>query len=159
MLLLSSKTDKHIQILSGVLLAFLIVDGIAIAVGSLIKEFIPIEYLKVFSGIIFIIFGFLILINKNDESKKTKKFNNPFLTSFLLIILTEFGDKTQIAAALFATKYNPFMVLIGTMLALTLLSLIAIFFGKIIYKKLSKKTINKIAGIIFIIMGITFFII
>lgn len=159
MLLLSSKTDKHIQILSGVLLAFLIVDGIAIAVGSLIKEFIPIEYLKVFSGIIFIIFGFLMLINKNDESKKTKKFNNPFLTAFLLIILTEFGDKTQIAAALFATKYNPFMVLIGTMLALTLLSLIAIFFGKIIYKKLSKKTINKIAGIIFIIMGITFFII
>ena len=141
------------------MLAFLIVDGIAIAAGSWITEIIPIEYLKIVSGIIFVVLGLLMLINKKEETEKSKNYNKPFITAFLLILLTEWGDKTQIAAALFATRYNPLMVLIGTILALFILSIIAIFFGKILSEKMPRKTINKIAGIIFIIMGITFFII
>lgn len=158
-LLLSSKTDKHLQVLIGVMLAFLIVDGIAIAVGSWITEIIPIKYLKVVSGSIFIILGMLMLISKKTETEKSKNSNNPFITAFLLILLTEWGDKTQIAAALFATRYNPVMVLIGTILALFVLSIIAIFFGKILSEKMPKKTINRLAGVIFVIMGIIFFII
>ncbi len=157
-LLLSSKTNKHMQILVGVTLAFLIVDGIAIAAGSWITTIIPIKYLKIISGIVFIIFGILMLLHKKEEDEKTKKFNTPFITAFFLILLTEWGDKTQIAAALFATKYNPYMVLIGTITSLFILSIIAIFFGKIISEKIPRKTINKIAAIIFIIMGLIFFI-
>jgi putative Ca2+/H+ antiporter (TMEM165/GDT1 family) len=157
-LLLSSKTNKHMQILIGVTLAFLIVDGIAIAAGSWITTIIPIKYLKIISGIIFVIFGILMLLHKKEEDEKNKKFNTPFITAFFLILLTEWGDKTQIAAALFATKYNPYMVLIGTITSLFILSIIAIFFGKIISEKIPRKTINKIAAIIFIIMGLIFFI-
>ena len=138
------------------MIAFLIVDGIAIALGSWITEIVPIKYLKIISGIIFIILGLLMLINRKEETEKSKSYNNPFITAFLLILLTEWGDKTQIAAALFATKYNPLMVLIGTILALLILTIIAIFFGKILSEKMPKKTINKVAGIIFLIMGITF---
>ena len=155
-LLLSSKTTKHFQILFGVLLAFLIVDGIAIAAGSWITTFIPIFYLKIVSGIIFILFGILILINKNNEEEKTKSYQNPFVTSFFLILLTEWGDKTQIAAALFATRFNPIGVLLGSMIALSILSIIAIFFGKLISERISKETINRVAAGVFIIMGIVF---
>jgi putative Ca2+/H+ antiporter (TMEM165/GDT1 family) len=158
-LLISSKTNKHIQILIGVMLAFLIVDGIAIALGSWITEIIPIRYLKIFSGIIFIILGIFMMMNKKSETEQSRSYHNPFITAFLLILLTEWGDKTQIAAALFATRYNPLMVLIGTILALFVLSIIAIFFGKMVSEKIPKETINKIAGIIFILMGITFFMI
>lgn len=155
-LLLSSKTTKHFQILMGVLLAFLIVDGIAIAAGSWITMIIPIFYLKIVSGLVFILFGILILINKNDEEGKTKSFRNPFVSSFLLILFSEWGDKTQIAAALFATRFNPFAVLIGAMIALTLLSIIAIFFGKLISDNVSRNTINKFAAMVFIVMGVVF---
>lgn len=141
------------------MIAFLIVDGIAIALGSWITEIIPIKYLKIASGIIFIILGLLMLINKKEETEKSKNYNKPFITAFLLILLTEWGDKTQIAAALFATRYHPLMVLIGTLSALFILSIIAVFFGKILSEKMPKKTIQKAAGIIFVIMGITFFII
>jgi putative Ca2+/H+ antiporter (TMEM165/GDT1 family) len=75
-----------------------------------------------------------------------------------MIFLTEWGDKTQVAAALFATQYNAWLVLLGTMLALSLLSLLAIFFGKILNKKLNQKLLKKVAGVVFIILGITFFI-
>jgi len=81
-----------------------------------------------------------------------------FFSAFLLILLTEWGDKTQIAAALFAIQYNPWFVFLGTISALFMLSIIAIFFGKIIYNRIPKQTINKIAAGVFIIIGITFFI-
>ena len=139
----------------GAILAFAIVDGVAILAGTWITTVIPIDYLKIISAIVFIIIGLVMLISKDGEEKETKQ-RNPFFAAFLLIMLTEWGDKTQIAAAIFATQYNGLFVFIGTMTALTILSLIAIFFGKIISKRINKKIVNKIAGIVFIILGITF---
>lgn len=156
-LLLSSKTKKHLQLLLGVMLAFLIVDGIAIAAGSWITTVIPTNVLKIVSGAVFIIFGIFMLINKRggEESKTYDK--SPFISAFLLIFLTEWGDKTQIVAALFATKFNALMVLVGTILALTILSVIAVYFGKFISERIDKKLITKVAGTVFIIMGLSFF--
>ena len=157
-LLLSSKTNKHLHLLAGAICAFLIVDGIAIAAGTWITMVIPIDYLKILSGIIFILFGIVILLNKDKDTDKTPSHRNPFIAAFLIIMLTEWGDKTQIAAALFAIKYNPYLVLIGTLIALTFLSVIAIYFAKYISEKMNKKTINIIAGIVFIVLGISFII-
>jgi putative Ca2+/H+ antiporter (TMEM165/GDT1 family) len=67
------------------------------------------------------------------------------------------GDKTQIASGLFATKYNPVMVFIGVISALTILSVMAVYLGKFIALRMNKKTISKVAGIIFVILGILCF--
>ncbi len=40
-LLLASKTDKHMHLLLGIILAFLIVDGIAILAGEWITDIAP----------------------------------------------------------------------------------------------------------------------
>ena len=137
----------------GVVIAFIIVDGVAIALGSWITTIIPIIILNIVSGAIFILFGLLILLAKeNDEEKKAKN-KNIFLAGFILIMLTEWGDKTQIAAALFSINYNPLLVFVGTILALTMLSIIAIYFGKFISEKISEKYIKKIGGVTFIILG------
>ena len=131
------------------------VDGIAILAGTWITTVIPIDYLKIISAIVFIMIGIFMLISKDGVEKSTKD-RNPFFAAFLIIMLTEWGDKTQIAAAIFATQYDGIFVFIGTMTALAILTLIAIFFGKIISTRVNKKIINKIAGIVFIILGITF---
>jgi putative Ca2+/H+ antiporter (TMEM165/GDT1 family) len=99
-----------------------------------------------------------MLFSKDNEEEKETLQKNPFVASFLIIMLTEWGDKTQIAAAIFATQYNAILVLIGTITALIFLTLIAIFFSKIISKRINKKLINKIAGIVFILIGLTFVI-
>jgi len=157
-LILSSKTRKHLQLLIGVILAFIIVDGIAILAGSWVTTIVPINILKIISGTVFIFFGLLMLFKKDkDEEKKTYD-KNIFVAGFLLIMLTEWGDKTQIAAALFSINYNPIMVLIGTILALTFLSIIAIYFGKFISKRINEKLITKTGGVAFIILGIFFLI-
>jgi hypothetical protein len=43
--------------------------------------------MKIIAGGIFIIFGFITLIKREEEIKLTKKEINPFITGFLLIFI------------------------------------------------------------------------
>jgi len=157
-LLLSLRIKKHLYLLLGVMLAFLIVDGVAVLIGSWVINIVPINFLKIFSATVFIIFGVIILIRKEVKSKSKLYFRNSFLSGFVLIFLTEWGDKTQIALGIFATKYNPLMVLIGAMIALTVLSIMAIYLGRFVSNKLDKKVLTKVAGTVFILLGISLFL-
>lgn len=153
---LASKTKKYLQLLLGVTLAFIIADGLAILLGDFIAKIIPIIYVKIGAGIIFIIIGVIMLINYKKEEKKYK-LKTPFLSGFGLVLISEMGDKTQLASGLFATKFNPAFVFIGVIAALVVLSLIAIYLGRFIMEKVNKKTVSIIAGILFILIGIASF--
>jgi len=155
-LILSTKMEKYFHLLAGIVVAFLIVDGIAVSIGSWITNVVPVTLLRIVSGIVFIIFGVLIL--REREVKKINKFysRSPFISGFVLIFITEWGDKTQITSAIFATKYNPLLVLTGAMAALALLSGIAVYLGKFVSNKVDKKSMTKIAGTVFMLMGISF---
>ncbi|MFC1705016.1 TMEM165/GDT1 family protein [Nanoarchaeota archaeon] len=154
---LSTKTKKHLPLILGVVLAFIITDGLAILLGDWISNFIPMDYIKIIAGIIFILFGVILLMNSKEEKEKYE-LKNPFISSFLLITMMEMGDKTQIAAALFATKFNPFLVFLGVITALLALSILAVYAGKFIVKKVDKKVVSKVAGILFILIGLSSFI-
>lgn len=152
--LLSSRTKKHIQLLIGVMCGFLIVDGFAILIGSWIVTIIPEFWLKTITGIIFVVLGLLMLLNKEKDEENKTHLTNPLVTGFLMILMAEWGDKTQIASALFAAKYNPFVVFVAVMGALFLLSASAIYFGKLIAHKIDKQLTTKIAGTIFVVLGL-----
>ncbi len=86
-LLLASKTKKHLQLLSGVILAFIIADGLAILLGDFIKNIIPMNYIKIGAAIIFIIFGIIILIS-DKKIKKNYSIKNPFfLWIFISVVI------------------------------------------------------------------------
>ncbi len=154
-ILLSSRTREYIPLLAGVMLAFLITDGFAILIGSWMTGIIPLDLLKLISGGVFILFGALILRGDQKEAEEERELSsgNALLSGFSLIFLSEWGDKTQIASALFATEYNPFMVFIGVMAALFILSVMAIYLGQIISQKVDRKLVSRIAGTIFLIIG------
>ncbi|MGB3457770.1 MAG: TMEM165/GDT1 family protein [Halobacteriota archaeon] len=59
-LLLASKTEKHLLLFLGTILAFFIVDGIAILAGEEITHLIPGSLMKILSAAVFIISGLLI---------------------------------------------------------------------------------------------------
>jgi putative Ca2+/H+ antiporter (TMEM165/GDT1 family) len=112
--------------------------------------------LKIAAGMIFIAFGALKLGMNGTKRSRESSSRNAFLSGFGLIFLTEWGDKTQIAAALRATKYNAIIVLAGTMGALILLSAIAIYLGKFISNKVRSKTLTRVAWFVFILIGVSF---
>lgn len=152
--LLASRTKKHLQLLIGVMLGFLIVDGFAILIGSWVVNLIPAFWLKVVTGLIFMGLGFLMIFAKNDDQEKEPQLKTPLLTGFLMILMAEWGDKTQIASALFATKYHPFYVFIAVMAALFLLSILAVYLGRFIAHLINKNITTKLAGGIFIVVGL-----
>jgi putative Ca2+/H+ antiporter (TMEM165/GDT1 family) len=57
-------------LLLGVLLAFLIVDGIAIIAGSWVTRIIPLQIMKIISGVLFIVFGLVMLIRKEKDAEQ-----------------------------------------------------------------------------------------
>ncbi len=74
-----------------------------------------------------------------------------------LVLISEMGDKTQIASALFATRYNPWIVFFSVILALFLISVLAVFFGKFIMDRVDRRIVSKVSGILFVIIGIVCF--
>ena len=150
---LSSKTKDYFKLILGVMAAFLIADGLAILFGEFLTKIIPTFYIKLIAGFVFLIVGIFMLFQKEDD-EVVCNLKTPFLSAFTLILISEMGDKTQITAALFAVKYNPLFVFMGVMLALLLLSLMAVYLGKFIFSKIKKSLISQIAGTLFVLIGV-----
>ncbi|MDD1732702.1 MAG: TMEM165/GDT1 family protein [Methanothrix sp.] len=159
-LLLSSRTQEYARLVLGVMLAFLLADGLAILVGSYIDAVVPVTTVKALSGLVFILFGILILKEKGEEeeSEQSLSARGAFLSGFSMIFLSEWGDKTQIASALFATEYDPLMVFAGVMIALFILTLMAIFLGRYLSRRIDRKIMSRVAGGIFLLIGFSFLI-
>lgn len=153
-LCLASKTRKYVQLLAGVLLAFAVADGLAILLGSFITERVPMVYIKVVSGIVFIAFGILTLLKTKAEEPHCD-LRQPFVSGFGLVLVSEMGDKTQIASGLFAAKFNAAMVLIGVMAALAVLSVTAVYLGRFLAPKANRRVVSRLAGAVFIVLGIS----
>ncbi len=153
---LSSQTRHHFQLLLGATLAFIITSGIAVFLGDLANQIISPHILKHISGVLFIFFGIFTIWNNRGEKTESCKIHNPLFASFTLVLLAELGDKSQITTALFATKYDPLLVFVGVLIALVLLSALAIWLGKTLLKKVSRRKVALITGIIFILIGIAF---
>jgi Ca2+/H+ antiporter, TMEM165/GDT1 family len=154
LLLLSSRTKHHLQLIIGAILGFLLVDGAAILAGAFIRNIIPDQILTLLAAGLFIFFGILSFRDNPDDEKQVHGTNALFM-GFTAIGLTEWGDKTQLASAAFAAEHNPVLVFFGVMTALTILSITAIMIGKLLLKKINRSLLTKISGIVFILIGIS----
>ena len=156
-LLLSSRTREYVQLLAGVMLAFLLADGFAILVGSWVTNVIPVHMVKLLSGAVFVLFGLMILKGDKEEDEESNLSpKNAFLSGFSMIFLSEWGDKSQFASALFATEYNPQMVFVGVMAALLILSIMAVYLGRFLAGKIDRRIITRVAGAVFLLIGFSF---
>lgn len=154
-LLLASRTKKHIFLFFSIMAGFLVGVTLATIFGASISSIIPHKILSLITGILFVILGIVIFIDGREKSVSKKlRIKHQFFSIALLIFLTDFGDKTQIAIALLSTDYHPILVFLAAILALGLDTVLMIFFSKAILKKFPEKTIKKIAGLIFAIIGI-----
>ncbi len=154
--LLATKTKSHMLLLLGALTAFLFVDGVAIVFGSILTTLIPERIISLAAAVLFFYFGITSLRKQHEEEYKAAQPRSPFFTALGVVFIAEWGDKTQLTSAVFATKYNPLLVFFAVLAAMTLLSLLAIYLGKKLMGKVETKTIHRIVGILFIILGLVF---
>ena len=76
-----------------------------------------------------------------------------FLVSFGVIFLAELGDKSQLMALTFATRYRAVPVLIGITVATALVHLVSVVVGAVIGAALPTRALNVLAGLAFLAFG------
>lgn len=157
-LLLSTQTKKHTQLFFGVILAFCLLTGLAIFAGEFINKFLPAMLVKLLSGTLFILFGIQAFFKTKEKINTNNTNGNIFLSGFILILLSEWGDKTQLTTVFFATRFNPFFVFLGAITALSLLSFATVKLGNLFAHSTKKHISTRIAGFLFIIIGVSFII-
>ena len=151
-----SSAYKWKNVFAGAMLAFLAVDGISLAVGGKLLALIPVRYVRIVSGIVFIVFGVVPLLRKEKKQNSAFQKKNsamPLFASFSLISLMELGDKTQILTITLAAQTAPILVLTGMILAFTLLTGAAVLIGAKFVSRLPMKWLKIGTSALFIILG------
>ena len=180
---ISIEHEKSYKVAIGAMIGFATIVTLAIILGNFIQMFIPISFIAIISGIIFIVIGFIEIRDlkelykgnaktedggssnikeyplKEDNSKQSsfisKMRRNPYFAGFFFIFLMELGDKTQILTITLASIYpNPFEVWLGSFLALSSLAWLGAYLGEFIAQKVPKFYLKIISILIFIIIGI-----
>ena len=78
----------------------------------------------------------------------------PLLTTFSLIALAEFGDKTQLAVIALSARYDRVKVFTGVILAFALVTGLGVLVGNVIYQFIPQDVIRIIAGLLFLAFGV-----
>ncbi len=170
-LILSVRYARPWVVFAGMTLGYGVVAGLAVIFGDVVSRLLPFSILKYPLGAVFILFGILLLFGKwgeededGEEGKKEnllKRFEKlgPFAVSFILIALTEMGDKTQLTTAAMAIKYGgSWQVFLGSLSALAILNGIFVILGSRISGKIPIKLVKRVSAVVFFVFGIlTFF--
>jgi Ca2+/H+ antiporter, TMEM165/GDT1 family len=89
----------------------------------------------------------------NLQTKQPSNFWLVFSSTFITIFLAEMGDKTQLVTLLMsAESQSPWIVFIGSALALIATSLLGVSIGYWLSKKLSPKTLDLSVAILLLLI-------
>ncbi|ADI64659.1 TMEM165/GDT1 family protein [Trichormus azollae] len=93
-------------------------------------------------------------VEKVQLDSQQKSLWSILLKSFVLTLIAEWGDRTQIATIALAASYNPIGITVGAILGHAICAAIAVIGGRLIAGKISERQITFIGGLLFIIFGI-----
>ncbi|MFP4186018.1 MAG: TMEM165/GDT1 family protein [Thermoplasmata archaeon] len=154
---LASKYDSK-NVFAGIFSGIAIITLLAVGLGTLLFEYIPILYVKIIASLIFIIFGLYTLFFEDEVKVDIDEKNNGVLwTSFLFSVLAELGDKTQLAVIALTARYaSPIAVLVGALIGMGTIIGIGVILGSKLENIVRSKKINLIAGGLFVVLGTAF---
>lgn len=161
-LMLVSQYKRPARVLLGVLLAFLVADGLAVLFGSALTALLPIGKIRLAASAIFVMIGFSLILEKPgdrpaDEKSAIMASFGPMSSAFLITVMAEMGDKTQLSAAVLSARYgSPLSVLAGLLLGVALVNGVAIFAWGLVSRHLEKNMhlVKRLFGAVFILAGL-----
>ncbi|MFF7166809.1 TMEM165/GDT1 family protein [Streptomyces sp. NPDC008086] len=146
-------------VFAGVAAAFALHVALAVAAGSVLT-LLPQQIVHAVTGVLFL-GGAAVLLRKKDEDEEEirKPENQSFWkvsgAGFMLILVAEFGDLTQIMTANLAARYDdPLSVGVGAVLALWAVAGIGIVGGKALMRRVPLRLITKVAALLMLGLGV-----
>lgn len=143
-------------VIFGAIAAFSLLNILAVIFGVGIAAWLP-DYLVAGSvSLLFAVFGCQSLFFYSDEAEdelNEKSSHNLFFTTFLLITVAEFGDKTQLAVVALSSTTIPAAVWIGSTLALSSSAILGVLAGRTLLQKIPLSLLHRASGLIFIVLA------
>ncbi|WP_329458102.1 TMEM165/GDT1 family protein [Streptomyces sp. NBC_01497] len=143
----------------GVAAAFAVHVALAIAAGSVLT-LLPHRLVQGVVGVLFLAGAAILLFKKGeDEDEEVKppadqSFWKVSGAGFMLILVAEFGDLTQIMTANLAARYDsPVSVGIGAVLGLWAVGGLGILGGRTLMKHVPLRLITKIAAVVMLALA------
>ncbi|MFC8804661.1 TMEM165/GDT1 family protein [Streptomyces anthocyanicus] len=146
-------------VFAGVAAAFLLHVVLAVAAGSVLT-LLPQQLVHAITGVLFLGGAAVLLMKKDDEDEEIRKPEDQSFwkvagAGFMLILVAEFGDLTQIMTANLAARYDdPLSVGLGAVLALWAVAGLGIVGGKALMKRVPLGLITKIAAVLMLGLGV-----
>jgi len=148
---------RALPVILGATFAFLFLNTLAVFFGVAIASWIPEVIISAIVTILFLIFGIHALRVEEapeDENVQVSSNHSILMTTFLLISVAEFGDKTQLAVVALSSTSIPIAVWIGSTVALITTSALGVWAGRTILQRIPIILLHRISGAIFIILAI-----
>ncbi|ANP54767.1 putative Ca2+/H+ antiporter (TMEM165/GDT1 family) [Streptomyces griseochromogenes] len=146
-------------VFAGVAAAFLLHVVLAVAAGSVLT-LLPQRIVHAITGVLFLGGAAVLLMKRDDGEEEIRKpadqsFWKVAGTGFMLILVAEFGDLTQIMTANLAARYDdPVSVGLGAVLALWAVAGLGIVGGKALMKRVPLRLITQIAALLMLGLGV-----
>lgn len=146
-------------VFAGVAAAFLLHVVLAVAAGSVLT-LLPQRIVHALTGVLFLGGAAMLLLQKGEDEEEIRKpadqtFWKVAGTGFMLILVAEFGDLTQIMTANLAARYDdPISVGLGAVLGLWAVAGLGIVGGKALMKRVPLRLITKVAALLMLGLGV-----
>jgi Ca2+/H+ antiporter, TMEM165/GDT1 family len=155
-LVLAARFRKPGVILAGILCATIANHLIAGAVGAWVASQVRPPILRLIVAAAFLVMAVWTLIPDRQEARDEPvhpRFG-VFGTTLVAFFLAEMGDKTQIATATLAARYQTLLpVVAGSALGMLAMDALAILVGEVAAQRLPLKLIRAIAAVIFVLLA------
>ncbi|MFI9258353.1 TMEM165/GDT1 family protein [Streptomyces sioyaensis] len=145
-------------VFAGVAAAFLVHVALAIAAGSVLT-LLPHRWVQGVVGVLFLAGAAVLLFRQGDDEEEVKKpadqsFWKVSGAGFMMILVAEFGDLTQIMTANLAARYDaPLSVGVGAVLALWSVAALGILGGRTLMKYVPLRLITKVAACVMLVLA------
>ncbi|MFE0038294.1 TMEM165/GDT1 family protein [Streptomyces sp. NPDC059015] len=151
-------------VFAGVAAAFAVHVALAIAAGSVLT-LLPQRLVQAVVGVLFLAGAAMLLLKRSDDDDESVKvpsdqsFWKVSGAGFMLILVAEFGDLTQIMTANLAARYDsPLSVGLGAVLALWAVAGLGIVGGRTLLRYVPLKLVTKIAaGLMLVLAGLSLY--
>jgi Ca2+/H+ antiporter, TMEM165/GDT1 family len=146
-------------VFAGAAVAFAVHVVLAVTVGSFLT-LLPHRLVQIVVAVVFLIGAVLVLRTDSDDDDQVRLkadatgFWAVALTSFAVTALAELGDLSDIVIANLAARYhNPVAVGIGSVLALWLVTALALTGGRGLLRILPLRWISRLAALVMVVMA------
>jgi len=157
-LVLASRFRKPAPIILGILVATTLNHAAAGLAGAWVVRVLDPDILRIALGVLFLAMaGWALIPDTISESEAGRMAaHGAFIATAVAFFLAEMGDKTQIATAALAARFDAVIpVVIGTTAGMMIADVPAVLCGHIAGDRLNPRWVRFVAAIVFAALGIT----